>query len=246
MSNRPNQSKSASSRVRDAANGGKSKSTTWLWVGLAVVVVVIGIVVIGVSRSSSNSSGNGGAASPSGGTVVPDGKLTIGQIEVAGTNLPAKPSTGADPAIGMTIPKVTGQSFDGKTDVITPDGKPMIIMAVAHWCSHCQKEVPLIQDWLDTNGMPADVEVVSIATANDSGKPNYPAGDWLRKVGWSVPTILDDKASTGAAALGVGGFPFFIVVSPEGKVIFRTSGEITMGQWEGLLEAAKTGVSPTV
>jgi hypothetical protein len=36
------------------------------------------------------------------------------------------------------------------------------------------------------------------------------------------------------------------VVSPEGKVIYRTSGELTIPQWEGVLEAARTGISPTV
>ncbi|CAM8657183.1 TlpA_like_family domain containing protein [Acidimicrobiia bacterium] len=244
MSNRPNRSKSASAKVRQAANGDKSKSTTLLWAGLAVVIIVIGVVVIGVSRSSSNSSGNGGVASPSGGTVVPNGDLTIGQIEVVGANLPAKPEAGTDPAIGMTIPQVTGQSFDGKTDVITPEGKPMVIIALAHWCSFCQKEVPVIQDWLDQNGMPADVELVSLATSNDPAKSNYPAGDWLRKEQWSVPTILDNKETAGARAYGVGGFPFFVVVSPEGKVLYRTSGVLSVPQWEGVLEVARTGISP--
>lgn len=245
MSNRPNTSKSASAKVRQAANGDKSNSSKLLWVGLAVVILVIGVVVIGVSRSS-NSGGNGGVASPSGGTVVPNGELAIGQIDVVGANLPVKPAEGTDPAIGMTIPQVTGQSFDGVTDVITPDGKPMVIMALAHWCSFCQKEVPVIQNWLDQNGMPVDVDLVSIATSNDSAKSNYPAGDWLRREQWSVPTILDNKETAGARAYGVGGFPFFVVVSPEGKVIYRTSGELTIPQWEGVLEAARTGITPTV
>jgi thiol-disulfide isomerase/thioredoxin len=128
---------------------------------------------------------------------------------------------------------------------ISPGGTPKVIMGIAHWCPHCQAEVPRIQDWLDQNGMPADVELVAVATSNDPSRTNFPAAPWLRKEGWSVPTMLDDKENAAALGLGVTGFPAFIVVDKDGKVVFRTSGEITMAQWESLLEAARTGTAPT-
>jgi thiol-disulfide isomerase/thioredoxin len=126
---------------------------------------------------------------------------------------------------------------------IGPSGEPTIIMVVAHWCPHCQREVPFLQSWLTANGAPEDVRLVAIATSNDSGKPNYPAGQWLVREKWTVPTMVDDKASDGAGALGVTGFPYFIVIDAQGKVIERTSGELTAAQWESLIAAATSGSS---
>ena len=237
MSNKPTRTASHSSRVSKASQAGQGRSIV-LWVALAAVVLVAGIVAIGVSRSSSSSTG--GQASPSGGTVVPSGDLTTGTVETQGAALPPAGS-GSDAAVGATIPTVTGEQFDGSTVVIRPDGKPQVILAVAHWCPHCQAEVPRIQQWLDDNSMPSDVEIVAIATSNDATRVNYPAGDWLRSEAWSVPTLVDDEANTAAQALGVTGFPGFIVVGADGKVVQRASGEITTEQWEGLLEAARSG-----
>jgi thiol-disulfide isomerase/thioredoxin len=237
VSNKPSHHDSASAKVRAASGAGRS-STTWLWVGLAAVVVVIGVVAIVAGRASSSGS-SGGDSSRSGGTVVPKGDLEYGSIDVQGPALPVAPDSGsgtADPALGQT--------FDASPMTIAPSGKPQVIIVAAHWCTHCQAEVPRLQSWLDQNQMPADVDLVALATGNTPTKPNFPAGPWLRKEGWSVPTMLDDKESHGGQALGVTGFPTFIVVDKDGKVVFRTSGEITMTQWESLLEAARTGQAP--
>ena len=241
MSNRPGKSKSASQRVRAASNAGKGKSTAWIWIVVVGVVIAVGIVAIVAGRGTSSS---GGSASPSGGTVVPSGKLDYGQVVVSGTALTPKPESGADPMVGTVVPSVTGQQFDGKQLTISADGKPQIIMVVAHWCSHCQAEVPRVQKWLDKDGMPADVELVTVATSNDPAKGNFPAADWLRREKWSVPTIVDDKQGQAGAALGVSGFPYFIVTDAQGKVVYRTSGEITEDQWNALLVAARTGKAP--
>jgi len=241
VSNRPGKSKSASQRVRAASNAGKGKSTAWIWIVVVGVVIAVGIVAIVAGRGTSSS---GGSASPSGGTVVPSGKLDYGQVAVSGTALTPKPDSGADPMVGTVVPSVTGQQFDGKQLTISADGKPQIIMVVAHWCSHCQAEVPRVQKWLDKDGMPADVELVTVATSNDPAKGNFPAADWLRREKWSVPTIVDDKQGQAGAALGVSGFPYFIVTDAQGKVVYRTSGEITEDQWNALLVAARTGKAP--
>ena len=241
MSNRPGKSKSASQRVRAASNAGKGKSTTWIWIAIVGVVIAVGIVAIVAGRGTSSS---GGSASPSGGTVVPAGKLDYGQVLVSGTALTPKPDSGADPMVGSIIPTVIGQQFDGKQLTIAPNGKPHIIMVVAHWCSHCQAEVPRVQKWLNASGMPADIDLVTVATSNDPAKGNFPAADWLRREQWSVPTIVDDKQSQAGSALGVSGFPYFIVTDAQGKVVYRTSGEITEDQWNALLEAARSGKAP--
>lgn len=241
MSNRPGAKKSSSQKVRAASNAGKGSSTKWIWVGIVAIVFVVGVFAIAVGRSSSSS---GGGASPSGGTVVPNGNLEYGQIAVSGTGLTQIPDSGPDPAVGTVVPTVTGQQFDGKQLTIAPNGKPHIIMVVAHWCSHCQAEVPRVQKWLDASGMPADVDLVTVATSNDPARGNFPAADWLRREKWSVPTIVDDKQNQAGNAFGVSGFPYFIVTDAQGKIVYRTSGEITEDQWNALLDAARSGKAP--
>jgi cytochrome c biogenesis protein CcmG/thiol:disulfide interchange protein DsbE len=245
VSNKPSRQSSASAKVRAASASGGGGNTTWLWIGIVVVIVLVGVIVIAVGRSSSGGSAEGGGPSPSGGTVVPNGDVEFGTVEVSGTQLPQPSDSGADAGVGMQIPTIDGITFDDSAVTISPDGEPKVILALAHWCPHCQREVPLLQEWLDENGMPSDVEVVAVATGNDSGAVNFPAGDWLREEGWSVPTMVDDQDDSAALALGVKGYPGFTVVDADGEVVFRTSGEISMDQWEALLESARTGVAPT-
>lgn len=243
MSNRPSQKTPSSAKVRKAAAAGRSNRTMWLWIGVVVVVVVAGVVAIAVSSSSSKNSSSGGRASPAGGTVVPNGNPTNQPVTVTGTALPMQPqdTTTPDPAIGKTIPTVTGETFDGSKITISPTDGPQIVMGIAHWCPHCQAEIPKVQQWLDQNGMPKDVAIHAIATANDPTRGNYPAGDWLRGLGFSVPTILDNNGNQAANAFGVGGFPYFLVVDANGKVVTRVSGEIPMTTFAQLIDAARTG-----
>ena len=238
MSPKPSPKDPAATRV---AVGNGSTSTRWIWIGLAGVVVVVAVLAFVLTRSDGSSSG-GGASTPAG-TVVPSGKVTLGSVEVTGTALPDRPATGADPAVGQTIPTIAGETFDGSLMSIGPTGEPTIIMVVAHWCPHCQREVPFLQSWLETNGAPEGVRLVAIATSNDASRPNFPAGDWLVREKWTVPTMVDDRASDAAASLGVTGFPYFVVVDAQGKVVERTSGELTAAQWESLLTAARTGTA---
>jgi thiol-disulfide isomerase/thioredoxin len=228
--------------VAQASQAGRS--STLVWVVLAAVVVLAGIVALVVARDSGD---DGGSASPSGGTVVPAGDLDYGTVTVEGTPLPIATGTSAttDPAIGEELPTIEGQQFDGSPITIAGDGKPQIVMAIAHWCPHCRAEVPRIQDWLDENGMPTDVDLVAVATATDASRPNFSPGDWLRGAGWSVPTMVDDEDDTAGQALGIGSFPTFVAVGADGRVLLRATGELTMDQWEALLEVARTGEVPS-
>lgn len=163
-------------------------------------------LAVAVTLTSQGSDPAGGGTSPSGG---------------AGQGA-------TDPALGQRIPTVTGESFDGSQLSISADGRPKVVMFLAHWCSPCQAEVPRIQDWLGTNAMPTDVDLVAmaIATATDRTKPNHPARSWLRREAWSVPTIVDDEANTALNAFGASGYPYFAAVDADGNVVARTSGEI--------------------
>ena len=234
----------SASRAAKASKSTNDNRASWI-IGIVVVVVgVAAIVAIVANRgsSSSTSTGGGGQSSPAGGTVVQGGDLPFGTVNVTGTALPAyDASQNPDPAVGQAAPQVDGEDFVSQPVSITNDGKGKVVMLIAHWCPHCQKEVPLIQSWLDASGMPQNIELYSIATGTDATRDNYPPSQWLVGKGWSVPVIVDDKADTAAKAFGLTGYPTFVVIDTNGNVVQRTSGEITQDQWNALLKAADTG-----
>ena len=149
------------------------------------------------------------------------------------------PSTPIDTsAIGLTIPSVEGQDFDGSQVTIDPgDGRAKAIVFLAHWCSHCQAEVPRVQQWIDETGGNPDVDIYSVATSMNSAQPNYPASAWLDREGWTPPTIRDDKDNTVLQAFGSGGFPYWVFTNSDGTVALRTSGELQIDQFQEILNA---------
>ena len=130
----------------------------------------------------------------------------------------------------MTAPTVQGASFDGSPVAIQPNGRPTAIVFVAHWCPHCQREVPVIQSWINANGMPQGVDFVSVATGIDPSGPNYPPDAWLAREGWTLPVIVDPTNSV-AMAYGLSAYPYWVFLDGEGKVVSRTTGELTMRSW---------------
>jgi cytochrome c biogenesis protein CcmG, thiol:disulfide interchange protein DsbE len=242
MSNRPKAQPSRSARVKAARDQSSSGRMAWI-VGGVVVVVAAAVLIAVLATGSDDVEGGGEAAS--GGTVVPSGDLDHGDVQVEGAPL-VQAAGGVDAAVGQPIPTVEGETFDGSAVRIGADGQPKVVLFLAHWCPHCQAEVPRLQTWLNDNGMPTDVEVVSVATSTTSTRANYPPGAWLRREGWSVPTLVDDEEATAAAAFGLTGFPFFVAVDAEGNVVSRASGELSIEQWEALLDAARTGQPPGI
>jgi cytochrome c biogenesis protein CcmG, thiol:disulfide interchange protein DsbE len=243
MSNRPHRQPSKSARVQQARTQADRSRVVWIF-GVAVVAVLAALLIaVFVTREGSEVEGGGESAS--GGTVAPSGNLHYGAVQIDGAPLPEYPGpVTADPAVGQPAPAAAGQTFDESAVRIVDDGTPKVVLFLAHWCPHCQAEVPRIQEWLDDNGMPTDVEVYSVVTSTTSTRSNFPPGDWLRREGWSVPTIVDDEEGTTAQAYGLSGFPYFVVIGADGNVVTRASGEITTAQWEALLEAARTGTEP--
>ncbi|GIU96693.1 MAG: hypothetical protein KatS3mg013_0496 [Actinomycetota bacterium] len=162
-----------------------------------------------------------------------------GRVTVTGQSLPALPE-GSDPAVGLPAPTLEGRDFEGRPVRIEDDGRPKAIIFLAHWCPHCQREVPLVQDWLDREGMPAGVDLYSVATAIDPAQPNYPPDEWLRREGWTPPVLVDDAKESAASAYGLTGFPFWVFVDADGNVTSRFAGELTIDQLQGYLATIST------
>jgi cytochrome c biogenesis protein CcmG, thiol:disulfide interchange protein DsbE len=163
-----------------------------------------------------------------------------GGPEITGEELPPY-ATGAQPAddrgVGMPAPAVTGEDFDGNPVSIVPDdGTARAIVFLAHWCPHCQAEVPRVQAWLDSGGGVDGVELVSVTTSMDESRVNYPPSAWLEREGWTPEVLRDSDAADVYRAYGAGGFPFYVFVDGEGNVVRRSSGELDVATLEAYME----------
>ena len=212
--------------------GGSGGSRTGLYVIGAVValVVVAGIVAL-VMTSEGDDGGSGGSAD----AAVQE----QGTVEVSGSALPQYPADAGlfadpatDPAVGKTPPTLTGQDFSGGSVTITPGGgTPMVVIFAAHWCPHCQQEIPLIQKWIDEGNLPDDVQINLVSTGVKADQNNYPPSDWLSSVGWTEQILLDNPDQSAAQAYGLTGYPYMVFVDADGRVVQRASGELPIEQF---------------
>lgn len=212
------------SRTQNSSNA----KTLLIWLGGAVVVIgLVAVVLTGASGSS-------------GGADHPD---LQGDPVVTGSFLPQFPNTNVENAAGSPVPEVVGADFDGNPVSIENNGKPKMIVFLAHWCPHCQREVPEINSFLETNTIPDEIDFISVATSIDRSRSNFPPSSWLEGEDWSVPLILDSAGSEAYVAYGAGGFPFWAMVDADGNLITRVSGEgqVDLASWTTLLAGLATG-----
>ena len=159
---------------------------------------------------------------------------------ISGDPLPQFENPNSDPAVGLAAPEVSGTDFTGRATAIKADGRPKVVIFLAHWCPHCQAEVPLIQTWVSAGGVPEGVDLVSVVTGIDPTAPNYPPEAWLRREGWTVPVIVDPTNSV-ASAYGLPAYPFWVFIGPDGKVVARAVGEMTIADLEAAIGRMTSG-----
>ena len=209
-------------------NSGSNAKTLLIWLGGAVVV--IGLVAIVIS----------GAGGSGGGADHPD---LQGDPVVTGNFLAPFPQTNVENSAGSPVPEVVGADFDGNPVSIENNGKPKIVLFLAHWCQFCQREVPQVVDFLENNTIPDEIDFISVATSIDRSRANFPPSSWLESEDWPVPLILDSAGAEAYVAYGAGGFPFWAMVDANGNLITRVSGEgqVDLSAWTTLLSELATG-----
>jgi thiol-disulfide isomerase/thioredoxin len=121
-----------------------------------------------------------------------------------------------------------GFAFDGTPLTIAPTGKPKMVVFLAHWCSHCNAEVPRLIEWKNSGTMPGDMEVIGVSTGARDDAPNWPPSQWVVDKGWPWPVMADSEDQNAALAFGVSGYPGMILLDGNGKVLARRSGEASI------------------
>ena len=216
-------------RAADAVAARQRRNRWALWGGLGLVVAIAVIIAV-------VSSGGGDD------TQAKASSFETGDVTVSGTSLPQYDSSAAnDPAIGDTIPTLQGVSvFDGKPVTVAPNGKPQMVVFLAHWCPHCQAEVPELVE-LAKDGVFDGVDVTAVATGTNPDADNYPPSAWLEREGWPFAAMADSPTGAAAEAYGISAYPYFVMVDADGKVAARGTGEISPEQITANIEALKAG-----
>lgn len=223
-----------SGRSRRAAEDAARRRRLIVIGSIVAVVVIAGIIAIVAT-------GGGGG---DGETKVATGSQNR-PVTVTGTALP-RFGGDADTAVGMTVPTIAGQSFNGGDVKVDPtNGRAKVLLGVAHWCPHCQREVPLLSDSIRSHPLPASVEMIAISTSVQSNAPNYPPQTWLEREHWPTPVLVDDTKNTAADAIGLSSFPYFVFTDGQGKVVARRAGEIPVEEFRQLVDQIAKTASPS-
>ena len=214
------------------------------------IIILIAAILLGITLSDSSDSSTNSVTNetpPTQAQVVPDEQNSIeidenvvlsplekGKVTILGDPIPV------DSEIGYLAPSFKAQLNDG-SELVTvdpADGTVRLIGFFAHWCPHCQREVPRVSKWLEENGVPTEIEILAVSTAVREGTPNYPPSEWFNKERWPTDIFVDNQDNDLAAAYGLAGFPYWVLIDATGRVVHRSSGELTEEQFGYLVELA--------
>ena len=176
-----------------------------------VIVLVIGLAVaIGVTLSSEPL----------------DAGLPEGEVTISGDALPEfAGQNDMDVASGLPAPLFSAPNENSEIVSLDKNGNAKALLFLAHWCGYCQTEVPVIQNLINTVGVPNGVEIIAIATSIDRGRENYPPQKWLSDEGWSETQIYDLNREIGTA-YGINAFPYWVFLDKNLNVVVRQTGNI--------------------
>lgn len=229
--------KASNQRSRRTAPSRRSVSTGWWWAAIGAVVAVALVLAFALTRNDEVKQGTGSTVPGSGPVQLPDSQ----PVTVSGTRLVPYDSQLDDPAVGQQAPTLQGFSFDGTPVTVSAAEGPYMLVFLAHWCPHCNREIPVLQQWKAAGAVPEGLRVIGVATAVDPTLENYPPASWIERTGWDWPVLADQFTQArapglAANAFGAQGWPSFVVVGADGKVLVRHSGEIAAADLQALLD----------
>lgn len=225
MSNRPH--RPTTPGAEGAAPSADRRRTLLIAGAVGAVVVLLG-VVIALSGSGDDKA------------TTTDTRPVYGPVVVEGAALPAFTTTAGDSAVGTAPPLVEGTSPAGAAVSMggSSTSQPTLVVFLAHWCPHCQRELPLLVKLMaagDLDGM----RIVAVLTGTSPDRPNFPPTAWLDREGWTGDVLLDDDTGAAAQAYGLSSYPYLVFLDGKGQVVARTSGEVASRDIVALADEAR-------
>ncbi len=210
---------------------------------VGVIVLVLGLAGAAVLLTGGDDESSGGVLAP-GETTRPTYGPDVQQnrpVDVTGDPLPGLDAVvDVDPALGLAMPVVEGATFDGNPVTVggSSDGATLYVF-LAHWCPHCNDEIPELIELNNRAGLPDGMNVVGISTGVDSTGPNYPPSEWVVDKDWPAqwPMMADSVESTSFLVNGGAGFPYLVIADADGTVLDRASGTKSAEQLAAWIQA---------
>lgn len=116
--------------------------------------------------------------------------------------------------IGSRIPEFRAESTSGAI-VTTGDliGSESVFAFFDTGCSVCKSTIPKLIDHADTHGLKAD-QVIAVVGGSENS-----AGEYLEKLDGAATVIVEDSVGPVASAFSIAGFPAFVIVDGDGRVV---------------------------
>ena len=175
------------------------------------VILVLGLAIaIGVTLSSEPVAAG-----------LPEGETTV-----TGDLLPEFAGENDDNiALGLAAPIFSAPNENSEIVSLEKNGNAKALLFLAHGCGYCQKEVPVVQGFIDSVGVPPGVDVIAIATSIERGRENYPPQKWLADEGWSETQLYDLDREIGNA-YGLSASPYWVFLDKDLNVVARRTGNL--------------------
>ena len=136
-----------------------------------------------------------------------------------------------DAALGMVLGEVAGIEYYTETEMtVNPaDGTARAWLIWAHWCPHCQRELPPLSDWYGENAdQYPNVELISVTSSIDPARGN-PLEPYLDELQLPFPVIVDPDLTL-AEQFGLSAYPFWVFTAGDGSTLLRIAGFLEIDQ----------------
>jgi thiol-disulfide isomerase/thioredoxin len=136
-----------------------------------------------------------------------------------------------DAALGSVLGEVAGIEYYTETEMtVDPtDGTARAWLIWAHWCPHCQRELPPLSEWYAANAdQYPNVELISVSSSIDPTRGN-PLEPYLDELQLPFPVIVDPDLTL-AEQFGLSAYPFWVFTAGDGTTLLRVAGFLEIDQ----------------
>lgn len=211
-----------------------SRAVDWLWSPTAWVVALLAVAGLGTWLLAGDDEPEAQTGTSTSATETPT--VETAAVHVDGEPLP--PFTSPTDAVGIAAPSLSGVDFDSRPVELVGGETARLYGFFAHWCPHCQAELPSLTEWIADTSVPDQVEVVAVSTAVEPSADNWPPSAWFEREGWTGTVLVDSPDGAAASAFGLTAFPFWVVTDADGDVLVRTTGVLDHAQLDRLVALA--------